>query len=239
MCHVEIMMLRESVRMFIKNDLELWSNQTLTIESKSKGLYFTQITRFEDDKIQIQTPFNHTDQLIELIRENEVSVYVYNDSKELYMFPSKVIVESGKLCVIKPNPNDVQKVQRRQFFRIQTSAVVKLEPVQEETDPQSPETAEDKPEMIDYFTYDISGGGISLKGADPVLFKVKDEIKGLLYLDNVDERREVPFTAQIVRFDNHPGSLCCLNFTNIREADRNAVIRFCIKKQSEQRLKQR
>ncbi|KIL41305.1 hypothetical protein SD70_07555 [Gordoniibacillus kamchatkensis] len=202
---------------------ELWANQLIEIESVDGARYKTQILKIENEEIYIQRPVSKHQESMPLLHGNgkDISVYFYNDLKELYTFDTVLTVRNGRPVMAKPLPGSVYKVQRRNYFRV--PARVKLEV-------QHPSG-----EIHRFMTEDLSGGGVSFLCSSSDIFKVNDEVKGTIRLETTSDTVLVEFAGKVAntKLITDGGRKFGLAFSDISEKHRSAIIRHCIKRQCE------
>jgi c-di-GMP-binding flagellar brake protein YcgR len=133
------------------------------------------------------------------------------------------------LVVQKPAKESIKKKQRRQYFRIP----VMLDVTFVAWDPEQTEQNLPSEEMTGMMI-DLSGGGFSFR--IKVQLPEKGAIKGVLRLPLKKQLLEASFEGVIrrVTYMPKPGLYhCSVEFTNIRESDRDKVMRYCFARQLE------
>ncbi|WP_179292223.1 PilZ domain-containing protein [Paenibacillus campinasensis] len=99
---------------------------------------------------------------------------------------------------------------QREFLRVPYGTVVSI--------------SKDDQEYRDYPIEDLSGGGVSFFAPES-MFKEKDRIRGILYI----EQKPVTFFAKIVRAAEH-GHFAA-EYVLIKESDRSKIIQAVLKEQ--------
>lgn len=206
------------------DDMELWNNQLIEIECEDGSVYFTQIIRMSDASMYVRNPVDTNNEPLPHHLAGAVSVYFY-DGKDKFVYDSAVSFEGPRVSLTKPRPDfsDVQRVQRRNFFRIPAEIEVWIEAA-------SGENAK-------YVTVDISGGGIAFYEAEDrneeSLYRIGDDVIGHMYLEDKNGRKHISFGARVVDLRTGPGGRrrVSVAFTEIKEPLRSEIVRYCIRKQ--------
>lgn len=127
----------------------------------------------------------------------------------------------------KPDPKSITRIQRRNYVRVPTELEVAVK------------TAE---ESFTTVTEDLSGGGIAFRYEGSL-----DFIPGMMLSCWIlipvrkGENETVPFAATVVRTsEKEDGSrIVMAEFSDIQDADRQKIIRYCLDRQLELRKKMR
>jgi c-di-GMP-binding flagellar brake protein YcgR len=201
----------------------LWDNQALILECEDRTIYYTRIIGIKENTIFIQYPVNKDNVPMNQVKEKQVSVSFYNDRKEQYVFDTTLKYDSENVCFTNPDTGSgsIQKVQRRQYFRVPASLQIWLET--ESGDKQS------------FITDDISGGGVAFWARSTNISSVNNEVAGGIYLDGKSGEIEIPFRARIVniRTDSNARTRVAIQFTDMMESQRDKIINYCLKRQIE------
>lgn len=194
-----------------------WSNQTLIIDC-DKGTFYTQVISLHEHTLSIAHPIDDERQVLNLsIQDGPVSVYFFDDNRNMFLFKSTLNVEGNKIYLIKPET--VQKIQRRKFFRVPATLEITL--------------MTESGEKFNYLTANISGGGASVICPDAEQFAIGAQMTCSLYLEKKNGQ-QISFTARVVRIDSTSGQkLLILHFAEINESQRSQLIRFCQKRELE------
>jgi len=204
-----------------------WEQQLLILESTGDNVFFTQINEILDDRIIVEQPLDRFNNRYSAEFNEELSIYFYNDDKSMFAFRSYLhAAGGGRFSLAMPDDDMIQKIQRREFFRVPASIIVCLEDV--------------KGVIRCHYSFDLSGGGVSLLTADTEDYKLDEKVSGCLYLEFAGEpTREIPFHAKIVggRSKSDKVNLTALAFTQLEESKRSQVIRYCLQLQRDIRDK--
>jgi c-di-GMP-binding flagellar brake protein YcgR len=154
-----------------------------------------------------------------------ISVY-YSTGDNQYKFPSAI---TGKISdniplyrIVKPQPKDMIKVQRRDNFRVKTNLSLKLNDV-------------------DLITLNISAGGLLCSSNKDLMLKVGDAVTGTLFLPPVENKAidPIPFKGEVKRVSqmDHPvKKYIALEFVSLGDKDQMNLVQYCFYKQKQNRL---
>jgi c-di-GMP-binding flagellar brake protein YcgR len=124
---------------------------------------------------------------------------------------------------MKPDTSSgsIQKVQRRQYFRVPVSLHIWLET-----------ESEGKHSFI---TDDLSGGGVAFWARYTDIFSVNNVVAGGIYLNGESGKIEFPFRARFVniRTDSKDCTRVAIQFIDMMESQREKIISYCLKRQIE------
>jgi c-di-GMP-binding flagellar brake protein YcgR len=201
----------------------LWDNQALILECEDRAIYYTRIIEIKEDTVFIQYPVNKDRVPMSQVKEKHVSISFYNDLKEQYVFDSTLNYSENVFFTKPDNTDSIQKVQRRQHFRVPVSLHIWLETASEG--------------KHSFMTDDLSGGGVSFWALNTDISKVDNEVAGGIYLNGESGKIEIPFRASIVnvRTDLSASTRVALQITDIMESQRDKIISYCLKMQIELR----
>lgn len=203
------------------SEIQLWNNQTLILETEDRATYYTRIINIAENTIFVEYPLNKDHAPMNQPGEKQVSVYFYNDRKEKYMFYTILEYQNKKILFSKPDADSIQKVQKRQYFRVPASLSFWLE-----TDSGDKRT---------FKTDDVSGGGVSFTCLKTDTFKVNDIVAGGIYLDGKQQKMQILFRAKIVKgtMDSNENRRIAVEFIDMKDSQRSRVIQYCINRQIE------
>ena len=202
-----------------------WVNQLIELHHSS-GVFSSQIIKVEEDKLQIQQPIDKESRFMKIRRNMPVTIYFFHDQKGLAKFESEIIGYPEQIAIKRPAANDIEKVYRRNFFRVPAKLRVYLE--------RNPE-AKLEPALV--FTENISGGGFAF--LYPEALEQGLLLSGKLHLLTEQFEEYVDFKAQVVdtRPKNNKTFLNAVQFVDMSEQTRTKIIKYCIQKQVELRNK--
>lgn len=210
-------------------------NMRLQIEIKrgeKQEKYFSRIEDIQDNNLIIAMPLSKGE-IVSLHPGDEINVIAFAGSS-LYQFLSRVqerrMGNIPLLLISKPTDDDIKKVQRRSFFRIQAAV-----PVQFRCLKDLGSISYD--EFMEATTKDISGGGI--------LLLLKKEIPKDTILEmkiRLNEKTIVPAVGRVVFVkegkDKDKRREVAVEFMVIEDRDREKIVKFVFQTQLEQRKKE-
>jgi len=213
------------------NALEtLFVNQYVEIEDQKGHMLLGQIEKIDQVSMRVGSIISKQRVPISDLVSQEVFVFFRDLKGNRFQFKARVIAQSEKslpiLELALPSPNEVLLVQRREYFRVQTKVKFEIE-------------MPGQGERIELETHDISGGGLAFLCEKPPFEEKQSGLKGKLCISIKNEMTIIPFSARVVYVRQHNDKLfrVALKFTDIRESERNKVIKFCMSEQIKQRIK--
>lgn len=210
-------------------EVEFWVGQLLELETSDNKVYFTQVLKTEQ-YLRIQRPKTQTGVPMTVETGMNIIVNFYDEQKGICMFNSRLIkLPNGHLIIKKPAKEQIKKVQRRRFFRVNVANEMKIFIPQEDTNEQ---------QEINVYTHDLSGGGVSFL-TEKSMVEIGDVVTGVLYIEKNTAPLEVTFKASIVNIMRHESQFykISLQFEEMNEKDQSDIIGYCIFKQVEIRNK--
>lgn len=206
----------------------LFVNQYLELEDNEGNMLVAQIKEIGSVSFQISSIISKHRVSIPGLVSQKVFVYFLGGAGDKFQFQTKVIsqIETSpmKLQLALPGEGEILKIQKREHFRVQVKVNFEIE--NEQTDQL----------LLQYQTWDISGGGLSFIAADRPFIGDETGLKGILFIDNGEFRSRIPFESRVVYQDPiDQGFKVALEFTNIRESHRDIIIKFCMKEQIKRR----
>lgn len=184
----------------------------------------------KDGVIYIDYPTNTiTKKTAFLIDGAQFRVTFNDENKQSFAFNTEVLGRrKGTIPMIMlscPSDDEIIKIQRREFVRVQTPVDVAVE-------------------YDNIFTQlvaeDISAGGVLLTLAKPVNFKSGDNVRLTIVLPyNNNEIRYIQTDALVVTtFERNNRTLATLHFTDTDDIDKQYIVRFCFERQLQIRKKE-
>lgn len=192
-------------------------------EGDYPGKYRTKVEALHQNIITIGVPI-HDGQFVPLREGTKISVY-FHDEVSNYGFVSQIlrrVTEPIPIFIIV-YPDQVFKVQRREYYRIPIVKEIKYQIIGQEG----------LSKMYKGYMLNLSGGGILLRTKS----KLYPHTKVLLTLELAQEKMKVP--AKVVRFveEDKNDYRISLEFFDISERERDRIIAFVYKLQREMRRK--
>jgi c-di-GMP-binding flagellar brake protein YcgR len=201
----------------------LWDNQALILECEDRAIYYTRIIGIKENTIFIQYPVNKDRVPMNQVEKKQVSVSFYNDQKQQCVFDTTLKYDSENVFFTIPDisSGSIQKVQRRQYFRVPARLQIWLET--------------ESGGKHSFITDDISGGGVAFWARYTDIPIVDNVVAGGIYLNGKSGKVEIPFRARIVniRTDSNASTRIAIQFIDMMESQRNKVISYCLKRQIE------
>ncbi|WP_085523530.1 flagellar brake protein [Tuberibacillus sp. Marseille-P3662] len=200
-----------------KIELELTDNQ-MTYQYTSK------IVDYKHDHLHIQFPLNQTTQKTSVLHDGTMLQAYYYADGQIYKFITEVTGKDYQtnlpLMLLKvPDQARIQKVQRRDFVRVDAAVDVAVHPAYQEKQP------------FTTISTDISGGGLAailpaghelyqgdkvvcwcvlrLNNGNPSYVKANGEIKRLFCDDRTNHQK------------------ASIHFLNVSPSDQQKIIQFC------------
>ena len=206
------------------NEKEFWPGQTLEIHTDDEKIYDTQILRV-DDTLKIRLPVDRRGVTLAAEGAFPVTVYFHRmEEKMLYSFPTVLFKDMHREYLLAmPNEVEIKKAQRRKMFRVEIGVQVDL-------------TTPDYADVIEtVFTKDISGGGMACFSRAP-LAERQAYVHGILHLQIEQQKEAIPFKARVVAIRKRTLHVfqTSLEFIELKERNREKIIKFCMTKQIEQ-----
>lgn len=197
----------------------------LTLEDKDTGKrYRCKIADIKEDKIYIDYPIDlETNRTVFLLIGQGLLVDFVSDGQIPYRFSSKVTGrELGNIPMLilsAPEPEDVRKIQRRQYVRVDAALDIAL------TFPESnlKTTA---------VTKDISSGGCAVYLPRNIRPGEHDTGKALLVLPLKEGYQYLQLLFSVVRlFETGGKTGASLQFKDTSAKERQYILRFCFEQQ--------
>lgn len=196
--------------------------------------YRAKVIDLAEDAIYIDYPVNEQTRRTDIFPVGTAfrTLYVTEDENAFTFGTSIMGREMLKVPALKlsmPKEDVIRKIQRRQYVRIMTSTDVALHSNEAGIPP------------ISSITLDISGGGLSM--LLPEKHGFKEGMSVTLYIAYSLQKEGPAFLTasgniiRIVRNEKSGKIIASIQFDEIQERDRQAIIRFCFERQREQRKK--
>jgi c-di-GMP-binding flagellar brake protein YcgR len=191
--------------------------------------YKTRVADIHTKYISVEVPIDIKTGAFKPLKEGQkVAVsYTREDGIQFQFFTTIIGSSIGNIRTFhleKPEQKSIRKLQRREYFRIPVNANLSIE---------------HKGYILRTTSKDLSGGGVSFVDQKH-RFKEKDEVTGEVNLEFKNGKQEmVPFRGTIARtilLHNEVKGIA-IEFTEIHEVQRAAIVRFCFERQLEIRYK--
>jgi c-di-GMP-binding flagellar brake protein YcgR len=162
---------------------------------------------------------------------------IYYEEANVYKFVGKVIkriVENGVAQIILEYPEDIVKVQRREFVRIDLVQYLKYIPVLRGEKEDAKINLLDENKGKEGMLIDLSGGGFKLKISEKI------EYNDMIIADIPDDDSIIRVRAKAVRIipDDDKRLICGFSFIDIDTKTRERIIRLIFSIMRKQRKNQ-
>lgn len=200
-------------------------NQNIMIEiTKSDQSCKSIVAEMRENEILIGVPMDR--RMVGLLLEETKIKVIFLTEENQYMFRTKIIGKTKDniplFRIIKPQENEIIKIQRRENFRMPTNLRFLFRDQ-------------------DLYTINISAGGILFSCQANLELQVGDEISGTLFVPNPQNKVVYPITIQgeIKRMDSstiEDRRNVALQFTAMNQRDQMIITQYCFEKQRQNRL---
>ncbi|GAA0458834.1 flagellar brake protein [Alkalibacillus silvisoli] len=193
----------------------------------------TKIVDLTKKRIYVDYPINQrTGRTFYFINNTKVRVSFVSDHDIVYMFYCDVKRrKKKKIPLIEipfPNQDELIKVQRREYVRIEANLDVAVHSLDEEKEP-----------LITH-TLDLSGGGIAVKSTSQQ-FEQGEEVDLMLVLPfGPNDYVYLNIKGEVIRYaPSKEGQdyILSLKFKSIEDTKRETIIKYCFDQQLERRRK--
>jgi len=190
-------------------------------------LYKSRISDMDDESIYMEVPLQEgTGRLKKLYIGDEISAYFLTEGGVKNYFNSYVLSHHEDVIKLvrikKPESDQITKVQRRGFLRVQAELEVAVK-------------AKDGTRFLTK-TEDVGGGGISLYSEPGQTLKEGDLLDCWMLVPFKNGSVEhIPFEGEVVRLKELPmgRSIVMMKFNQISDMERQKLIRYCFERQFE------
>ncbi|MGP4071957.1 flagellar brake protein [Piscibacillus sp. B03] len=211
----------------------------LTIETfkdgESEGRFQCRIVETTEHYLCIDYPVNEqTGRTTLLLDGSEFNVSYIGDDGNVYQFTSEIKgrkkLKIPVLLMLKPSKYELQKIQRREYVRVDVSLDVAIKP-----------KSSDLPPLITR-TLDISGGGLAVVDDEKHKgYKPGDVMEATIVLPyNSNHYSYFIADVELIRLieaKNQEPAKITYQFLKLNEKQRDQIIKYCFEKQLEQRRK--
>lgn len=197
----------------------------LPSSSKDRAQYKARVSELDDDCLWIEIPIQENTGMYGLFAPGEMLEITFHAQDGMNcLFVSKVIGKRKEgiqmLSIVKPHPNQITKMQRRSFLRVDSALEVAVRT--------------EKRDRFVVHTEDISGGSASLIVEHKWGLQAEDLVECwfVIPLRN-DELDYVPFKGKVLRVQerNDKYALVIVLFTEIHEHAQQKIVRYCFERQ--------
>ena len=193
----------------------------------------SQLLDFNEDHIYIAYPVDiETDRTKIIAIGEEFQVSFVDATNVVYSFPTKVIGKSHTtipaLQLAYPEEETIEKIQRREYVRVETPVDVAL--------------ILDSGEKHQLVTHDISAGGTALyTGDEKIDVEEGEEVTVTVVLPFRDESIVYEkVTAKVIRqFEKDSRPILALQFVELSDPFQGELVRFCFERQLQRRREEK
>ncbi len=217
--------------------MELGQAITIQVEDANKSMQnlITKIVELDEKQmvLYVHYPTNTKTRKTAFLLEGTACKVIYQDAENTsFAFPTEVklrkkIKKIPVLGLRLPTEEEINKIQRRNYLRIDTTLDV------------AARFTDNPLQSFNTTTLDISGGGASIAIPKNVKLNVDETLNITIVLPfKSDEYQYVTATARVVRIiERDKGlNLAPLEFISIKNQERDHIIRYCLMKQVKQNI---
>lgn len=207
-----------------------WKNATEEEETKLKS----KIIDKDEHYLYIDYPINEITSKTEFIPIDTYLAGFYTDHEKVPLhFPTQVIKKVNlivpALALQIPKPEEIKRIQRREYVRVPTAVDIAVHGLSDDLIP------------FTTVTTDISGGGLAIVLPKNIFLEKGLTLNLWIVLPMSSSETEfININGEIIREVKQEASFrfASIRFTSITHQDRQKIIRFCFEKQREQRVKE-
>ncbi|WP_228468963.1 flagellar brake protein [Paenibacillus sp. JNUCC32] len=194
-------------------------------EKEASIVYKSRISDMDDESMYMEVPLQEgTGRLKKLYIGDELSAYFLTEGGVKNFFNSYVLSHHEDVIrlvrIKKPEPDQITKVQRRSFLRVQAELELAV-------------MAKDGTRLLTK-TDDVGGGGVSFYLEPDKSFAEGSLLSCWILIPFKNGSVEhVPLEGEVVRVKQLPGnrSIVMLKFNQIVDMERQKLIRYCFERQ--------
>lgn len=187
--------------------------------------YSCRVVDVEEGEVLIDYPIHQTTKRTMYLNAGDTfRVTFVDDKKVAYAFRTKVLGrKKANIPMIRlslPGDDDVEKIQRREYVRVETAIDVALRYGDQ---------------FYQFVTADVSAGGLAIYLNRQVPLQPEDEVELTLVLPFASEEEDTQYihtTGKIVRIiEKDEQKIVPIQFIDTDEIDRKIITRFCFERQ--------
>lgn len=210
----------------------------ITLEMEQHGereQYTSKLMEYNKKYLFITYPTHSRKSTTAFVPDGEkVFVSIVADNNIVYEFTTEVlgrkrIKKVPVLYLRMPHTSEIRKIQRRQYVRVDSKLDVAVYPAAEHKEPLITRSV------------DISGGGLAVVAKNDGGFEPGEPVQLTIVLPFKSDHYEyVDCPGEIIRYftdKHHPDPRISIKFTDIKDEDREKIIKFIFEKQLEERRK--
>ncbi|MBL4952940.1 flagellar brake domain-containing protein [Neobacillus sp. OS1-32] len=195
-------------------------NQKIVIEIPDKDLIcHSMVAEVSDDEILISQPMDQDP--VGLFPEGTSIAVSFTVDDNKYQFKTKILGRKRERIslfrITKPQENQIQKIQLRENFRVETTIRLKID-------------------EMELHTINISAGGLLFSCTFEMDLKEGEELSGTIF---IPDSSPISFKGVIKRIrvlENNVKHVA-MQFTVLDRKDESKIVQFCFQKQRQMRMK--
>lgn len=204
----------------------------LSLEHKEKGreVYTSKVLDMVEERLVIDYPVNRTtNKTVFIPVGSTLKASFIGKDQVVYQFTTKIVAKANyrlpALVIEKPEKEDLKRIQRREFVRVETAVDVAVHQENGE---------------FTTVTTDISGGGLSLVVPKKHSVEMDEVVEVWLVLNfSTGKIHYIRTSAQVVFLKERNGvKTASFKFLSIKPKDQQLIISYCFEKQREMRKKE-
>lgn len=199
---------------------------------ESSITYKCRVVEKMHDRILVDYPINEVTNQTEIFSAGTKFQILFHGKNTVYSFPTEIIAKGREgnipVLLLTFNTSNLEKIQRREFLRIQALLDVSIRSV------------EHRFSSFTTVTHDISGGGMAIIVDKRDFLADKDALLDILLVLPLDGKIEyLHLYGKIVRIHERPEKnyILSVKFDTIETEHQEKLVRFCLLKQLEERRK--
>lgn len=215
----------------LENSIDFWEGQYMEIHTVEGNIFSAQLIKNDNNGLlYLTSPFHFT-----FIEEKDsvngasVKIYFHDNKRGLCTFKTNIQKIRNRLAIPFPKSDIIKKVENRKFFRVPAMVELSIK--------LQPSTFRNNDPL---YTLDLSGGGLSF--LCPYSIEKGELIEGSLLLKTDNSKKDIAFNGKIVNVHKSPHGKqykISIEFVDMKESVRTAIIQFCMLKQAQLRKKLR
>ncbi len=200
-------------------------------EGKQGKTYKTRVADIDSKYLYIEIPISEDGRQLYAVKGTDFIVSYMDINNNSYHFNTRISGHKEEniplLLIAIPNRNEIQKVQKRGFFRVRAKLDVAVK------------LSNDKRNYhIVTKTVDVGGGGISFLVPLDKSFVLQDRLNMWCVLSSKSmPLKRMSFQTEVVRVhpveENSKHQMISVKFIDMREGDYEAIMKYCFERQIE------
>lgn len=207
-------------------------------DGEKAGKYQSKLVDFNDQELLVDLPIHISSKNVQVFHPGISFKITYNapDGSPCSFYSMVIRFETGTvplLVLSKPKKTEIQRLQRREFLRVPVHVTLSVASI----DKSTRETA-----RLQGMTVNVSGGGLAFVIHATAPIQVNDWVGVEFEIPRDTGSDQVSAKLLVLRLSLTDGQknskICSGKFLEIREEDRQKIIRYTFMKQIEMRKKE-